>query len=155
MDKIKKQILNCKKCALWKTRKNPVVGEGNEKAKIVFCGEAPGRQEDEQGRPFVGRAGKILDELLCSINLKREDVYILNVLKCRPVTEDMRNRAPSDEEISACAPYLNQQIYQIRPRVICALGNYAASFIFKRFHIEDRLEGISKIHGKVFRLKSP
>jgi len=155
MKNLEKKVLACNKCPLHKTRKHPVFGEGNRKAKILFCGEAPGRQEDEQGRPFVGRAGKVLDELLGSIGIKRKDVYIANILKCRPVGDDMQNRAPSQKEIDVCSPYLEEQIRKMKPRVICTLGNYAASFIFNKFKIGDRLEGISKIHGRVFNLRSP
>jgi DNA polymerase len=82
--KIRDKILSCRKCELWKTRKNPVFGEGNTNAKIMFVGEAPGYNEDKTGMPFCGKAGKILDELLCSVNIEREEIFITNVLKCRP-----------------------------------------------------------------------
>ncbi len=145
---IEDRIENCKKCDLWKTRKNPVAGDGSANAKIMFIGEAPGFNEDEQGKPFVGKAGKIFDELLDSVNLKREDVYITNVLKCRPP----QNRNPKESEIEACMPYLNRQIEAIKPKIICCLGTFAMSCIMKKFNIE-KTQSISKIHGKVFHYK--
>jgi len=146
METLTKEIQDCKKCDLNKTRKNPVVGEGSLNAKIMFIGEAPGFNEDKKGRPFVGQAGKILDELLESINLKREEVYITNVLKCRPPN----NRNPIKEEIKSCAPYLSRQIEIIKPKIICCLGNFATDFIMKKFNLKDKIQGISKIHGEVF-----
>lgn len=146
MRAITKKIQKCKECDLYKTRRNPVVGEGSLNAKIMFIGEAPGFNEDKQGRPFVGQAGKILDKLLESINLKREKVYITNILKCRPPN----NRNPTQEEIKSCTPYLNKQIEIIKPKIICCLGNFATDFIMKKFNLKDKIQGISKIHGKVF-----
>jgi len=146
LKKIKEEVINCKKCPLYKTRTYSVIGEGSHQAKIVFVGEAPGAQEDRTGRPFCGRAGEILDELLESVGIKREDVYIANILKCRPP----QNRDPQKEEIKACVPYLEKQIEIISPEVICSLGNFAARFIFKKYNLENQLEGISKIHGKIF-----
>lgn len=146
LEEIKKEVLNCQKCPLYKTRINPVVGEGNLNANIMLIGESPGANEDRTGRPFCGAAGKILDELLESEGIKRENVYITNILKDRPPD----NRSPKAEEIKACTPYLERQIEIIRPKVICPLGNFAASFIFKKFGLEGKLAGISKIHGQVF-----
>lgn len=146
LEKIKLEVFSCKKCPLYKTRTHPVVGEGSLNAKIIFIGEAPGANEDRTGRPFCGAAGKILDELLESVGIKREEVYITNILKDRPPG----NRSPKAEEIKACTPYLNAQIEIIKPKVICTLGNFATSFIFKKFGIEGKLKGISKIQGKVF-----
>jgi len=154
LEKIKNEVLNCKKCPLYKTRKNPVLGSGNLDAKIMFCAEAPGYWEDVKGNPFVGAAGKILDELLESVRLKREEIYICNLLKCRPITPDFKNRAPNLNEIEACIPYLEKQIEIIKPAVICPLGNFATRFIFKKYDLEDQLEGISKIHGKLFESKT-
>lgn len=150
VEEIRREVLSCRKCPLFKTRNNPVVGEGNLKAKIVFVGEAPGFHEDREGRPFCGAAGKILDELLESINLKREEVYITNLLKCRPP----QNRDPLPEEIKACSPYLVRQLEIINPKVICPLGRYSMKFIFEKYGLADRLEPISKIHGKIFEVKS-
>jgi len=146
MEVLTKEIQNCKKCDLCKTRTNPVIGEGSLNAEIIFVGEAPGFNEDKQGRPFVGQAGKILDELLESIKLKREEVYIANILKCRPPN----NRNPTQEEIKSCTNYLNRQIEIIKPKIICCLGNFATDFIMKKFGLKDRVQGISKIHGDVF-----
>jgi len=148
--KVKDEVLECKKCFLYKTRTYPVIGEGNHQAKIVFIGEAPGASEDKTGRPFCGAAGKILDELLNSAGIKRQDVYICNILKCRPPA----NRNPKTEEIEACTPYLLRQIEIIKPKAICALGNFSTSFIFEKYGLKDKIEGISRIHGKVFEVKT-
>jgi len=147
---LKEEILNCKKCSLWKTRNNPVLGEGSPDAHIMFIGEAPGFNEDKQGKPFVGQAGKIFDELLNSINLKREKIYITNILKCRPPN----NRNPTQEEIKICSSYLNKQIDIIKPKVICCLGNFATDYILKKFDLKDKIQGISKIHGNAFNVST-
>ena len=125
--KIVKEISECKKCRLYKHRKNPVPGEGNLNAKIVFIGEAPGAKEDEEGRPFVGAAGKLLTTLLENIGLKRENVFITNVVKCRPP----HNRDPLDDEINACLPYLMEQINIIKPKIIVTLGRISTRTIFQ------------------------
>ncbi len=140
------QLPTCTKCALSKTRTNVVVGKGNPHAKILFIGEAPGAQEDLLGKPFVGSAGKELDKLLHRIGLTIEDVYIANILKCRPPD----NRPPNKEEITMCTPYLIEQICQIKPQIICTLGNYSTKFILARCEPEDmkKIEGISTLHGK-------
>ena len=151
--KIKDEVINCKKCLLYKERISngfyPVIGEGNHQAKIMFVGEAPGLQEAKTGRPFCGRSGKILDELLGSVSIKRENVYITNILKDRPP----KNRDPQKEEIKACVSYLERQIELIRPVVICSLGRYAMEFLMEKFGLEDVIEPISKIHGKIFEVK--
>lgn len=144
MQKIEDQVKNCKKCSLYKTRNKPVTGAGSVDAKILFIGEAPGRNEDLQGYPFVGRAGSILDELLESIKLTRDDVFIANILKCRPPN----NRNPMQSEIQSCTGYLNRQIDLIKPIIIAPLGNFACSFIFEKFNLE--YDKISKVRGKVF-----
>ena len=113
------------KCDLHKTRTQTVFGTGNPNADLMFIGEAPGANEDIQGEPFVGRAGLLLNEMLASINLKREDVFIANILKCRPPN----NRDPKPEETSECTPYLIQQISHIQPKIIVALGKIAAQFL--------------------------
>ena len=133
---IKNQCLNCQKCQLAKTRNNIVFGAGSEKAKIFFIGEAPGKDEDLAGKPFVGRSGKFLDEMLTEINLKREDVFIANVLKCRPP----KNRDPLPEEIKICLPFLKQQIVTISPKVIVTLGRFSMNLFFPNAKI-------SAIHG--------
>lgn len=150
LEEIKKLVYKCEKCDLHKTKINYVFGEGNSKAKIIFIGEAPGANEDKIGKPFIGRAGKIFDELLQSINLKREDIYIANILKCRP----QKNRNPTPDEISLCTPFLTAQIESIKPEIICPMGNFAAGFILKQFGLGNKVEGISKIHGKKFKVKN-
>jgi len=145
---LEKSISNCKKCNLWKNRNNPVVGEGRKDARIMFVGEAPGYWEDIKGRPFVGKAGKVLDELLDSINLKREEVYITNILKCRPPN----NRNPLQEEIDFCTPYLDRQIELINPEIIATLGNFALAYISHKFGLEKKNIGI--MHGKMFKIKT-
>tara|TARA_Y100000590_G_C15543128_1_gene947792 strand:+ start:458 stop:1105 length:648 start_codon:yes stop_codon:yes gene_type:complete len=120
-------INNCMKCSLGKNRKNFVFGMGNPDSNIVFVGEAPGKEEDRQGLPFVGRSGKLLDKILAAINLTRDDVYILNVLKCRPP----ENRDPSREEIELCEQYLKEQLRIIKPKLIVALGRISAMTLLK------------------------
>ena len=145
---LSQDVAGCKKCDLYKTRKNPVVGNGSLNASVVFIGEAPGYHEDMQGIPFVGRAGKVFDELLQSIRLEREEVYVCNILKCRPPD----NRNPFDSEIKACTPYLDRQITAIKPKVIGTLGNFATSYILQKFGLQA--EKIGKIHGKTFHIKN-
>ena len=122
-----KLICNCQRCALSETRKNFVFGFGNPKAKIIFVGEAPGKQEDLQGLPFVGRSGKLLDKILSAIYLTRDDIFICNVLKCRPP----KNRDPLPYEVMQCEPYLLNQLHIIKPKLIVALGRIAACTILK------------------------
>ena len=144
---IKEQISRCTKCSLYKTRNKPVAGEGCKNADILFIGEAPGRNEDLQGKPFVGRAGKILDTLLKTIDLKRNQIFIGNILKCRPTN----NRNPLKNEIDACSDFLDKQIDLINPKIIVTLGNFSTQYIFKKFNLKE--EKISKIHGKLFKTK--
>jgi len=146
LKEVAEKVRKCKKCELWKTRTNAVPGEGNPDAKIMFIGEAPGKNEDLYGIPFCGRAGAVLDQLLSEIGLKREDVFITNVLKCRPPG----NRDPKPEEIAACSPYLDEQIKIINPKIIVTLGNYATSYILNKFGF--KAENISKVRGKVFKV---
>jgi DNA polymerase len=131
------QIRKCTRCPLARGRTRAVPGEGPEQADVMFIGEAPGFHEDKSGRPFVGAAGRFLEELLTDISLKRQDVYIANVIKCRPPG----NRAPTQTEIEACRPYLDRQIELLRPRIVITLG---------RFSMERYFPGarISSIHGK-------
>jgi len=140
---IEAEIRKCKKCELWKTKTNYVPGEGNPKAKLVFVGEAPGREEDRQGRPFVGNAGKLLTEMIEKIGLRREDVFIGNILKCRPPN----NRDPLPEEVEACSTYLIRQLDVIKPSIIACLGRHSASFLFNLFGLEFR--GIGRERGRV------
>ena len=124
---VREEMENCHRCPLEKGRKNLVFGEGNPHADLVFVGEAPGADEDEQGRPFVGRAGQLLTKIIVAMGLKREDVYICNILKCRPPG----NRNPQPDEIAACEPYLVRQLQAISPKFICALGSFAARTLLK------------------------
>ncbi|XKT75032.1 MAG: uracil-DNA glycosylase [Patescibacteria group bacterium UBA2103] len=123
----------------------PVIGEGDVDADIVIVGEAPGKNEAETGRPFCGRAGKILDELLGGISLRRESVYITNIVKDRP----QENRDPTPEEIAWYAPYLDRQIEIIEPKVIVTLGRFAMEYLFKRYGVQTDIKGISNLHGTV------
>lgn len=126
---VQEEILLCQKCSLALTRKNAVPGEGNLKAELMFVGEAPGRDEDIQGRPFVGKAGQLLTKIINAMKFQREDVYITNVVKCRPPD----NRTPNGEEVEKCKGFLFEQLKLIRPKVIVALGKVAAdSFIQSR-----------------------
>ena len=118
---LRKEVKACVRCDLAQTRRTVVFGEGNERADLVFVGEAPGEEEDAQGRPFVGRAGKFLDQMIQRIGLSRKDVFICNVLKCRPP----QNRDPDPAEVDMCKGYLFTQLQLIRPKVICALGRHA------------------------------
>jgi DNA polymerase len=118
---LQKEVKACMKCPLAQTRRTVVFGEGNERADVVFVGEAPGEEEDAQGRPFVGRAGKFLDQMIQQVGLSRKDVFICNVLKCRPP----KNREPDPAEVERCKDYLFTQLQLIRPKVICALGRHA------------------------------
>ena len=151
LERIRNDVLNCQKCSLYieraKSRFYPVIGEGNHQARIILVGEAPGLNEAKTGRPFCGAAGKILDELLESVGIKREDVYITNILKDRPP----ENRDPQPEEIKACTPYLERQIEAIKPKTICPLGRHSMKFLMEKFGLGNQLEGISKIHGKLFK----
>jgi uracil-DNA glycosylase family 4 len=123
LEKIAAEVKGCPLCKLARTRKNAVPGEGQLAAKLMFIGEAPGRSEDEKGRPFVGSAGKILDEMLKKAGIERSQVFITNVVKCRPPS----NRVPEEGESAACRPYLDRQIALVRPKVICILGRTAYS----------------------------
>ncbi|MCK4912771.1 MAG: uracil-DNA glycosylase [Candidatus Omnitrophica bacterium] len=145
-EQLKEKICKCQKCALAATRLNVVFGEGSIYSSLLLIGEAPGANEDEAGKPFCGRAGKILDELLAKAGMKRDDVYIANILKCRPPG----NRNPKDEEIRACNDNLDQQINLIKPKVIGCLGNFSTKWVMEKFGLGNKVQGISKIHGQVF-----
>ena len=125
LEKIAADVRGCPLCKLARTRKNAVPGEGQLSAKVMFIGEAPGRSEDEKGRPFVGAAGRILDNLLQNVGIERSQVFITNIVKCRPPN----NRVPKEDELIACRPYLDRQIALIKPKVICILGRTAYSSI--------------------------
>src|ERR671921_2289297 len=128
----------CERCPLFKTRTKVVFGSGNADADLMFVGEAPGMHEDQQGLPFVGRAGKLLDQLLGEVGLQRSDVFITNVLLCRPPG----NRDPQPDEIDTCKPYLHRKIELIEPRVICTLGNFATKLLTRS------QRGITGVHGR-------
>jgi DNA polymerase len=145
MKEIEKEIRNCKKCSLHKTRKNPVPGEGNINARIMLIGLGPGKEEDKQGRPFVGAAGKFLDELLALAGLKREKVFIGNIMKCF-----LPQNTATKDQIKACTPYLDRQIDIIKPKIIITLGNVATSYILRKFGFKS--QSISKVCGKVFKV---
>ena len=119
---VREALGDCQRCKLCSTRKNIVFGSGNEKAKLLFVGEGPGAEEDIQGLPFVGKAGALLTKMISAMGLSREEVYIANIVKCRPP----HNRPPQEDEIASCQPFLRQQIAAIAPQIICALGTFAA-----------------------------
>lgn len=146
LEEIRKLVENCKNCNLYKTRNKTVFGEGSLNAKIMLIGEAPGRNEDIQGRPFVGKAGKILDDLLYSIDLKRNNVYITNILICRPP----KNRNPLKKEINICKKYLDLQIDIIQPNIIVTMGNFSTSDILNKFDL--KVDKISNIHGNIYKI---
>jgi len=137
LKKIAEEVSLCRQCSLYKKANNPVPGAGNEKAAIVFIGEAPGFWEDKQGIPFVGRAGKLLDKALAAIKLARRDIFISNIIKHRPPN----NRDPLPDEIKACSPFLRRQIAIIRPRIVVTLGRFALNFFIPGVYI-------SRVHGK-------
>ena len=141
LDSLTKAIATCTRCPLYATATNPVPGEGSPDADLMLVGEAPGATEDETGRPFVGQAGQLLSKILGAIGLRREEVFICNVLKHRPPG----NRNPRPEEVSACSPYLVRQIELIRPKVIVALGNFAAQTLL------DTKLSIGKLRGQIHR----
>jgi DNA polymerase len=140
---VQNELGDCKRCKLHRTRRTIVFGEGNEKATLMFIGEGPGFDEDVQGRPFVGRAGQLLTKIIQSINLPREEVYIANIIKCRPP----QNRNPEPDEIQSCSPFLMKQILAIRPKIICALGTFSAQTLLKTD------TKITALRGKLFDLE--
>lgn len=150
MRKVRDEVFDGKDLPLYEERvKNgvyPVIGEGSHDAQLMFIGEAPGRNEAATGRPFCGTAGKILDQLLESVGLAREEVYITNIVKDRPP----QNRDPFPEEIAAYAPFLMRQIEIIKPAIIATLGRYSMNYILETFNLWEELAPISKLHGRVF-----
>lgn len=135
---IREQLGDCRRCGLHARRTQIVFGDGAPGARLVFVGEAPGYDEDKQGRPFVGRAGQLLDKMIQALGLQRSEVYICNVIKCRPP----QNRNPEADEVAACSPFLVRQLEAIRPTVICALGNFAAQTLLRT------QQPISQLRGK-------
>ena len=144
LQQIREEVTSCVKCDLSKTRNKAVPGEGNINADIMFIGEAPGANEDKEGIPFCGAAGKFLDEMLASISLKRSDIFITNTVKCRPP----ENRDPEDIEKETCRPYLERQIEVVNPKIIVCLGRHATASLL------PAQPGISKIHGKPLKRKN-
>ena len=143
LEEVRKELGDCKRCKLHRTRQTIVFGEGNEKATLMLIGEGPGYDEDVKGRPFVGKAGQLLTKILQSINLPREEVYIANIIKCRPP----QNRNPEPDEIESCHPFLMKQIKVIQPKIICALGTFSAQTLLKTD------VKISALRGKFYDLE--
>ncbi len=148
LEELNERIKECRKCRLWKFRKNAVPGMGNPEARIMLIGEAPGAKEDETGLPFVGKAGKLLDEILAELGFDRTKLYITNVVKCRPP----HNRDPFEDEILACKPYLDAQIGAIKPLKIVCLGRIAARVVFKKFGVS--FDGLSSDHGVIKKINT-
>ena len=144
LETLRQQVHSCRKCPLHATRRNVVFGAGNPAAPLMFIGEAPGRDEDLQGKPFVGAAGRLLREALKQVGISLEDVFIANILKCRPP----KNRDPDPEEIAMCLPYLKSQIELIQPRFICTLGKFASQ------NILSTTQGITALRGRTFPLEN-
>lgn len=145
---LKQQVSDCRRCGLCQGRKNTVFGVGDEKAKWLFIGEGPGRNEDQQGEPFVGPAGKLLDNMLQAMGVKRgENAYIANIVKCRPTDDNGRDRPPSPQEVASCLPYLQRQIELIQPTVLVALGKTAAISLLGM----DPATPVSRLRGTVHR----
>lgn len=140
LGEIRAELGECERCKLNSTRKTIVFGEGNPKAELVFVGEGPGKDEDEQGRPFVGKAGKLLDKIINAMGMKREDVYICNVVKCRPPD----NRNPEPDEIARCEPFLVKQLKAVSPRVVVCLGLVAAKALLK---VERKSPSLGSLRG--------
>lgn len=143
LDAVRGVALGCPRCGLAKTRRHVVFGEGPGDAEVLVVGEAPGQEEDESGRPFVGAEGKLLDRLLCSAGFRREDVYVCNVLQCRPP----QNRNPEPAEVSACTPYLLRQVELVRPRLILAFGAFAAQALL------GTDQGVGELRGREHRFR--
>ncbi|MHB1951420.1 MAG: uracil-DNA glycosylase [Acidiferrobacteraceae bacterium] len=140
---LKREVESCRRCPLHAGRTQTVFGSGDPKASWMFVGEAPGAEEDRQGEPFVGRAGQLLNAMLFAVGLKREEVYIANVLKCRPPS----NRDPADQEVCACEPFLGRQIDLVQPRLIVAMGRFAAHSLLKTDTPLSRLRGQKLQYG--------
>jgi len=144
MDAVRDRARVCVRCGLWESRTNAVVGSGSLDTGIVLVGEAPGRTEDERGLPFVGRAGKMLDEALGKAGLSRDDLFIMNLVKCRPPN----NRRPKRSEIGSCEPHLVEQLEIIEPRVIAPMGNSPLGYFFHRYGLGRAV--IGDVHGEAF-----
>ena len=145
LNAVASEVIVCTKCPLWKSRRNAVPGVGNPTSRIMFIGEAPGVSEDVKGEPFVGIAGKFLDELLSHIGFSREQVFITNIVKCRPP----RNREPKPMEIETCTPYLDRQILIIRPQFTVTLGSHSTSYVFSKATLP--FNSITQVRGKLYK----
>ena len=143
LSELNRQVASCRKCALWKMRRNPVLAEGSETAEIMLVGLGPGYHENLEEKPFVGAAEKLLDELLTLAGLDRKEIYLTNIIKCY-----LPNNQPTEEEITACTPYLDEQVEIINPKVIIPLGNVANRYVFNKFRL--RLASMGNLHGKIF-----
>lgn len=160
LNAIRKELGDCTRCKLHSGRNNLVFGVGNPEAELVFVGEGPGRDEDLKGEPFVGKAGQLLTRIIEAMGLKRQDVYIANIIKCRPPN----NRNPEPDEISTCEPFLKKQLEAIHPRVICALGTFAAQTLLKtdskisqlrgKFHYYEGIKVMPTFHP-AYLLRNP
>lgn len=161
-DALQQQVSACTLCSLHQSRKHVVFGRGNPKADILFIGEAPGAQEDQQGKPFIGRAGQLLTNMLAAIDVQRDDVFIANILKCRPPN----NRDPKPEEVALCTRYLTAQIQHIQPKVIVALGRIAAHFLLntatplgkmrnREYHYGEQQIPLMVTYHPAYLLRSP
>lgn len=147
LERLRKIVEECRKCPLWENRNKPVFGEGPTDAKIMLIGLGPGYNEDREGRPFVGAAGKFLNRLLDSVGLKREEIYITNIVKCY-----LPENKVTDEEVKACTPYLDKQIEVIDPEIIVGLGNTAAEYLSKKYRFQ--FTSMEKMHGQVLRIST-
>ena len=147
IEELNKQMKECKRCRLYKTRRNAICGEGNLNAKIMLIAQAPGEKEDKEGRMFVGPSGKVLDELLTKAGVSREEIYMTNLIKCMLP----KYRKPKEDEIKACSYYLNEEIKLINPEVLVPLGYYATHYIFEKYGISlPSKEEFSSVFGKLF-----
>lgn len=149
INRVAEEVNSCRLCKLSYTRRRAVPGEGNPRAEVVLVGEAPGEREDELGRPFVGAAGELLNRILGSLGVRRSDLFITNVVKCRPPN----NREPEPDEVNACSPYLIRQLCAIRPRIVVALGRVSASFLLSL--MGKRFRSLSDVRGRFYTVKLP
>lgn len=154
LQRISEEVFRLESSPLYEYRQEnkylPVIGEGSVKAKIMFVGEAPGKTEAKTGRPFCGSAGKVLDRLIGSAGMTREDVYITNLVKDRPP----KNRDPKPDEILLYGKFLDRQIDALRPKIIVTLGRYSMAYLMEKFGMEEKNDPISKLHGQVFKVKA-
>ncbi|MEM2214747.1 MAG: type-4 uracil-DNA glycosylase [Candidatus Nezhaarchaeales archaeon] len=148
LEEVAREVASCRKCRLWSSRMKPVPGQGDVYADVMLVGEAPGYNEDVEGRPFVGAAGKFLDKLLEMAGFRRDEVFITNILKCRPPG----NRDPLPDEVDACTPYLDKQVAVIKPKLIVCLGRYSTNYILLKGGVKTYRGRISTVRGQVFKI---